>query len=192
MFWGPPMRQVLYEMKLLPRLCWGEGLAASHDGGWPRDVPPDSSRVAEVDRLAEWLRPRMGWGRSLAEQSGKVRGRACAMLLQARWLPALWNTELRSRSMFYSQTPIIVVRWEEASTEQEGGVDKVRGKMRGLGGVQRWVGPMTRRDRQALSGVWPLGPVYAGQRCSSAPQGTLKTNIPSSSPPRHQQNQAGG
>ena len=48
------------------------------------------------------------------------------MLLQALRLPALWNTELRSGSMFYSQTPIIVVRWEEASTEQEEGVDKVR------------------------------------------------------------------
>ena len=51
---------MLYEMKPLPKLCWGEGLAASHDGGWPRDVPPDSSIMAEVDRQAEWLRHRMG------------------------------------------------------------------------------------------------------------------------------------
>lgn len=75
MFWGSPMCQVLYEMKPLPRLCWGEELAASRDGGWPRDVPPDSPRVAEVDRLAggsdtEWgeggpwqsSQGRWGWG----------------------------------------------------------------------------------------------------------------------------------
>ena len=83
MFWGPPMCQVLYEMKPLPKLCWGEGLAASHDGGWPRDVPPEGSIMAEADRQAEWLRHRMGWGRSPAEQSGKVGVRACVLLLQA-------------------------------------------------------------------------------------------------------------
>lgn len=42
------MYQVLYEMKPLLRPCWGEGLSANHDRGWPRDVPSGSSRLAEV------------------------------------------------------------------------------------------------------------------------------------------------
>lgn len=69
------MCQVLNEMKPLPRLCWGEGLSASCDGGWPRDVPPGSLRVAKGSIAQTWS----GQRGALAEQSGHVgvRARAC-------------------------------------------------------------------------------------------------------------------
>lgn len=73
--------------------------------------------------------------------------RASAMLLQAVCLPVLQNIELLSGPVLYSQTLIIVVRWERERMEQGEevtgwGKDEGPGKR-----VQHWVGPMTRRDR---------------------------------------------
>ena len=69
------------------------------------------------------------------------------MLLQAVCLPVLRNIELLSGPVLYSQTLIIVVRWEGEGMEQGEevtgwGKDEGPGKR-----VQHWVGPMTRWDR---------------------------------------------
>lgn len=192
MFWGSPMCQVLCEIKPLPRLCLGGGAGCQ---SWWRLAKRCPSR-----------RFQSGWGRQtgwVAQTQNGVRevpGRAVREGEGEGLSHTAASTVTACRLEYWAIEQVNVLQPDSHHCCEMGGGEygargrggQGEGKMRGLGRVQCWVGPMTRQDRQALSGVWPLGPVYAGQRSSSAPQGTLKANTPSSSPPRHQQNHAGG